>query len=220
MIAKRTLVISVAAAILFGIALLGVAQAGNSSAPSLPPYTVEQRPSGSLRVRVMTDLADRARRDLYVSQRHMEAMTLVGLGTGSAEVQITFARPLSIEEFLGLASQSKLSAELITFEARDATGQLHTVAVNGNRGASSLNLDNLPSAPHSQDLRLVGVTVVKGTVPLASKGLGVLLSDPRVYLTDLTPYLLAKEVAARFGVGLDKVQVSVPSPHWELSSAR
>lgn len=39
-------------------------------------------------------------------------------------------------------------------------------------------------------------------------------------LPDVTPHQLAIEVAARYGVGVDKVQVSVPTPHWYLSTER
>jgi len=61
---------------------------------------------------------------------------------------------------------------------------------------------------------------MRGTVPASASGLGQLASDERIYIPDVTPYQLAVEVAARYGLSVDKVQVSVPTPHWYLSAER
>lgn len=215
---KRSLVVVILIAALVSIAALSVAYASNPPPPDQPAYTVEQLPCGYLRVRVQVDLADRAARDHYAAQQRAEAMALAHSGIGSVPVQVTFARPLSVEELRLLAQHTGLVAEWVIFEARDVNQKQHTVAARGT-GADIIDLNNLPGLDE-HSLHLVGVTAVRGTVPGSASGLGQLAIDARVYVPDVTPYRLATEVAARYGVEVDKVQVSIPTPHWYISAER
>lgn len=219
MATKRSLVVVILIAALVGMAALSVAHASNPPPPDQPAYTVEQLPCGYLRVRVQVDLADRAARDRYAAQQRAEALVLARSGIGSVPVQVTFARPLSVEELRLLAQYTGLVAELVIFEARDVNQKQHTVAARGT-GANLIDLDSLIPGLNMRDLHLVGVTAVRGTVPASVSGLGQLATDARVYVPDVTPYRLATEVAARYGVEVDKVQVSVPTPHWYISAER
>lgn len=136
---------------------------------------------------------------------------------GRVPVQVTFAHPLSVEELRLLTQRTGLVADLVIFEARDASYGLHTVAARGT-GVDVIDLGNLAPGLDSRGLRLVGATAVRGIVP--ASGLAQLATDERVYLPDVTPHRLAVEVAARYGVSVDKVQVSVPTPHWYISAGR
>ncbi|MEW6232719.1 MAG: hypothetical protein AB1566_10480 [Chloroflexota bacterium] len=219
MITKRRVSVVVLLAILVSIAVLSVAQASNPPSLGQPTYIVEQRPNGYLRVRVQVNLADHAARDRYAAQQRVEALRLARTGTGSVPVQITFIRPLSIEELHLLAQRTRMVAELVLFEARDADQGLHTVAARGN-GANVVDLDSLGSGLNARSLRLIEATAMRGTVPASASGLGQLATDARVYLPDVTTHQLAIEVAARYGVSVDKVQVSLPTPHWYLRTER
>ncbi|OIO90947.1 MAG: hypothetical protein AUK03_12165 [Anaerolineae bacterium CG2_30_64_16] len=219
MITKRLLIAITLIASLISITVLTTAHANNLASSDQPEYAVEQRPNGHLRIRVQVNLADRVERDHYASRQRAEAMALARSGVGSVPVQITFVRPLSIAEMQLLAQRTGLVAELVIFEARDANQGQHTVAVGGN-GGDLVDLDSLSPDLEVRSLRLVGVTAMRGTVPASASGLGQLASDERIYIPDVTPYQLAVEVAARYGLSVDKVQVSVPTPHWYLSAER
>lgn len=219
MATKRSLVVVILIAALVGMAALSVAHASNPPPPDQPAYTVDQLPCGYLRVQVQVDLADRAARDRYAAQQRAEALVLARSGIGSVPVQVTFARPLSVEELRLLAQHTGLVAELVIFEARDVNQKQHTVAAR-RTGANLIDLNSLIPGLNMRDLQLVGVTAVRGTVPASVSGLGQLATDARVYVPDVTPYRLATEMAARYGVEVDKVQVSVPTPHWYISAER
>ena len=215
MATKRSLAVVILVAALVSIAALSAAHAGNTA--SEPTYIVEPLPNGRLRVRVQVDLTDRVARDRYSSQQRAEALALAHSGIGSIPMQITFTHPLSVEDLRLWAQRTGLAAELVIFEARDANQKQHTVAARGI-GVDIVDLDNLAPGLDARDLHLVGVTAMRGTVPTSE--LEQLATDPRVYIPDVMPYRVAIEVAARFDVDVDKVEVSVPTPHWYISSER
>lgn len=203
-------------------ATLGTVGTNSLAVPSSdqPFYTVEQRPDGYLRVYVDVSLEDPVARDHYAAQQRSEAARLARLGVGDVPIQITFARPLPIDELRSLVQRTGLGADLVIFEARDSANGLHTVAVPGS-GLDVVDLDSLaPVLIEHGPLRIVGATVVSGMVSASEDGLGKLAADPLVYLPDVTAYRLMAEVAARYGVSPDRIQVSLPSPHWYLSTER
>lgn len=211
---SRILIVFLVAAI--SVATVSVAYASKPQSEEVS-YTVEQRPNGYLRVRAQVNLADRGVRERYAEQQLAEALALARSGAGNVSLQVTFIRPLSVEELRLLSRQTNLIADLITIEARDASNGLHTVFVRGT-GSDIVDLQALTPGLEARALRLVGIMVVRGTIP--ASGLGQLSSDPRVYVPDVTPHRLATRIAAQYGVSVDKVQVSVPAPHWHLSAER
>jgi len=81
---------------------------------------------------VQVDLASRTARDRYAVQQRKEALALARSNSGEdIPVQLTFARPLSIDELHTLAQDTDLALELIIFEARDPNQEQHTVAARG-----------------------------------------------------------------------------------------
>lgn len=211
----KRLLIAIAFIVIAGAAIFNVVQASDG-----PPYTIEQLPCGTLRVRVRVDLASRTARNRYAAQQRKEALALARSNSGEQiPVQITFARPLPIDELRTLAQDTDLDLELIIFEARDPDQEQHTVAARG-AGTGLADPDSLKSGLDMRDLQLVGVTAARGTVPASSTELGELATDERVYIPDVTPYLLATEVATQRGVEVGQVQVSVPTPHWYISVQR
>lgn len=184
-----------------------------------PPYTIEQLPCGSLHIRVQVDLATRAARDRYAAQQHKEALALAHSNSGKdIPVQITFVRPLSVDELHTLAQNTDLDLELIIFEARDSEQEQHTVVARG-AGTKIADPDTLKSGLEMHSLQLVGVTAARGIVA-SRTGLGKLADDERVYIPDVTPYLLASKIATQRAVDADQIRVSVPTPHWYISAER
>lgn len=218
MITRRSLVWVVLTVLLASGAIIGAVYAKSPSWEDWP-YTVEQRPNGQLRVRVDVDMASRTVRDAYAKQQRSAALALASSHAGTVPVQVTFARPLSVEEAQDLAQSTGLTADMVIFEARDATEGLHTVGTRGTE-PGLVDTDSLKPDLEQRGLRLIGITMVQGTVPASTEGLGRLASDERVYLPDVMAHLLAGKVAAHRGVDVRTVQVSVPSPHWHLSAER
>lgn len=205
-------------------ALLGVAKVNMANASKtllLDPllYTVEQRPNGYFRVHVQVNLENRGVRERYATQQRAAALALAKSGLESIPVQITFARPLSVEEIRLLAQQTGLLAEWLIFMARDIDNNMHAVVVRG-AGIDIVDLNDLLSDIDTRGLCLVGAMVVRGVIPTTNAGLGRLAGDARIYLLDVTPYQLALEVAKRYGVSFDRVQVSAPTPYWDLLIGR
>jgi hypothetical protein len=183
-------------------------------------YTVEETSCGSIRVRVEADLSTHKARERYAVQQREKALEVVRSNKGeSIPVQITFAYPLSTDELQKLAQDENLKVEMIIFEARDPSYNLHTVAALDSGAGKVVDPDSLQLGLDMRNLQLIGVTAVRGIVP-ASTGLGELIADERVYIPDVTPYLLAVEVSEQRDVEMDRIQVSVPTPHWYISAER
>jgi hypothetical protein len=218
MIIKRSLARVLLVILLASLAIIGAVYARG---PSLEdwPYTVERRPNGQLRVHVNVDMANRTVRDAYARQQRTAALAMARSNAGSIDVQVTFARPLSLDEARELAQGSGLIAGIVILEARDAAGELHTVGTQGTE-PSLVDPESVQPGLEQRALRLIGVTMVRGTVPASPGGLGRLANDERVYLLDVMAHHLAGKVAGRYGVDASSVQVSVPSPHWYLSTER
>jgi hypothetical protein len=211
---KKRLLIAVAFVVIVCTAIFSVVHASGDG----PPYTVEQLPCGALRVHVQVDLVSRAARDRYAAQQRQEALALARSNRDEdIPVQLTFAHPLSIDELRTLAQDTDLALELILLEARDPNHEQHTVAARG-AGTGLANPDSLKSGLDARNLQLVGVTAARGIVAASGTGLEKLATDERIYLPDVTPYLLATEVAAQHDVEVGQVQVSVPTPHWYISA--
>src|SRR5690606_18801395 len=94
---------------------------------------------------------------------------------------------------------------------------LHTVFARAT-GADVVDTHSLAPLLSPRSLRLIGIAVVQGRVN--ASGLAQLSAHPAVYIPDITAYRLIPEVAARYGVKPDRVQVTVPTPFWYLSSSR
>ncbi|RMG63970.1 MAG: hypothetical protein D6709_06815 [Chloroflexi bacterium] len=142
------------------------------------------------------------------------------LADGQTEVvtlQVTFNQPITLEELRDLSNRTGLSSEHVILAARDDKDQLHAI---GQRAIPSaiVNTDELNAELNSRGLRLLGVAVIRGRIVASASGLGQLANDPRIHLVDVMPHILAKELAMKQGVSVDKVQVSVPSPYWDLLS--
>lgn len=186
-----------------------------------PSYAVEEMPCGSIRVRVDVDFSTHEARERYAAQQRKKALEVVQSSKEeNIPVQLTFAYPISTDELQQLAQEVNLDVEMIIFEARDPDRNLHTVAALGTGAGKIDDPDSLKLGLDMRNLQLIGVTAVRGIVPATSAGLGKLIIDERVYIPDVTPYLLAVEVAERYDVEIDRVQVSVPTPHWYISAER
>ncbi len=179
-------------------------------------YTVQQDGSGRLLVSIHALVDDPVVREEYARRAREEALELATKERGDVPVQLTLARPLAVDEAQALATEVGLVAEHATWEARDAAGELATV---GARAADGL-LDEQGLAPglEMRALRLVGVVMLQGRVP--ASGLASLAGDPRVYIVDTLHRGLAEALAESYGVGIDDVEVSAPSPFWSLSAER
>lgn len=218
MITTPSLIRLLLAVVLIGGAIMGASYA---KTPSLDdwPHSIEHRPNGDLRVHVEVDMANPTMRDAYAKQQRNAALALASSCAGIVPVQVTFARPLTLGEVRELAQNTGLTTDMLIFEARDAAGRLHTVGTRGSE-AGIVDLESLKPGLEQRELRLIGITMVQGTVPASTEGLGQLANDERVYLPDVMAHLLADKVAVRHGVDAGRVQVSVPSPHWHLSAER
>lgn len=182
------------------------------------PYSVETRPNGYLRVYVNPDLRDSSQRESYASAQLTAISNLLAAGqTEDVTLQVTFSQPIAVEELRDLSNRTGLLSEHVILAARDDKDQLHAI---GQRAIPSaiVNTDELNAELNSRGLRLLGVAVIRGRVVGGALGLGQLANDPRIHLVDVTPHILAKEVATKQGVSVDKVQISVPSPYWDLIS--
>lgn len=180
------------------------------------PYNVETRPSGYLRVRVNADLRDLSQRENYALAQRTAVANLLAAGQAEGvSIQVTFSQPISVEELRDLSTRTGLSSAHLILVAKDATGALYAI---GKRAIPSaiVNVEELNPELVSRGLSLLGVAVVQGKIRADQTGIGQLANDTRVYLADITSHTLAKEVAAKNGVSVDKVQVSVPTPYWDL----
>lgn len=220
---KWLLSIVISLIFVMSLVVLNIVYASDSTPPLGDiSYTVEKRPSGTVRVHVTgIDFTTRAARDHYAKQQYSAALELVRLGQGEdIPLQLTFAYPLPIEELHLLAKDTSLKTELLVFEARDSDQELHTVAVRSVGAGEIADLASLQLGLEMRNLQLVGVIAVHGTTVASEAGLGKLVRDERAYIVDITPYVLAKQVAVQQNVAVEQVQVVIPAPFWRISKER
>lgn len=181
-------------------------------------YRVESRPDGTVRVYVSPDVDWHDARDLqeYAVRKELEASALLGT-SDEIQVQITFARPIAIEEARELVRATDLEPFHVTLEARDEDNRLRTV---GSVADAALLVDvaQFTDALEEQQTRIVGVMVIDGVVP--GRSLQTLIDDDRVFLLNTAPYILKQVLSVEYGVASERIQVAVKSPHWILSSTR
>lgn len=201
------------------VALLGTGAVAylSTTVPSIsgPGYTahIEPEGEGALWIHINVDVG---RFDTYRDGNAQRIQALISRGWDERiPVQVTFARPIAIDEARALAAATQLEVESYLLGGRNGDSQRTT----------HVYLDTFKDhpaqviGPSDQRSRLLGVLVVKGTVPSSPPGLGVLAGDPRVYIADVTPAVVMEEVRKRrIWAGRAIAAVGADSPLWSLDT--
>jgi len=186
-------------------------------------YSGRVENSGEVALVVSADWHDPQALQTYLAANLRRGERLIAQGGGAlVPVQITFARPLALEEVRALVAQTGFQVESFILVGRSTLTQQRG---GYGRLASSLDGDILPSErelvmdPATGDrLVLHGFMVLEGAVPASEDGLRRWLNHPAVYLVD-TSEVEVLEVArsAHASVVADRVvQVAIESPFWSL----
>ena len=82
---------------------------------------------------------------------------------------------------------------------------------------NTINGVELQNILHSNGAHLEGIISVYGYVTATDEGLGTLLNNREIYLADVVSKEVESLVKEELGLGeLDSLEVSVPSPFWQL----
>jgi len=129
--------------------------------------------------------------------------------SGRAErlrVTITFAQPIPLAEGRALLDAARVEeVESYTMAGYDGQGQKM-----GSGGFGPLPASMQEVTEISPGSNIKGLIVVNGYVWTTPDSLGRLLEEPRVYIADVTEYELRQLVPG------EEIEVSLPSPFWDL----
>lgn len=167
---------------------------------------------------VNVNLHDPTPRDAYFAANRKRIAELLAAPPGSpVEVTVTFQKPVDWEEFVALRDDVGLQPWSYTFAEIRPEGQKwaldHSVVPD----------DELIASAHREadyaGVRLLGMMVAEGTIPVSAEGLGKLAADPRVLLADTTS-VEAIQILEEHGIAVppkdDRADVHIPSPYWNL----
>lgn len=169
--------------------------------------------------KVNVNLHDAATADAYYAANRARITSLLAhqRSGDTIEAKVTFRAPVNWEEFIALRDAAGLQPFAYTFAevAPDGTKwSLDHVAIPDDRLIASAQSD----ADYA-GVRLLGVMVVEGTIPVDSATLGKLADDPRVYAVDTTGVEAAR-ILEQNGIpvqALDNaLDIRVPSPYWNF----
>lgn len=168
---------------------------------------------------VNVNLHDPATRDEYfMANRERIAALLADPPGNPIEVTVTFQKPVDWEEFVALRDDVGLQPWSYTFAEISPEGQKwsldHSVVPDDELIASAHREANYAG------VRLLGMMVVDGTIPVNAEGLGKLAADPRVLLADTTS-VEAMQILEQHDIPVasidDGPDVLIPSPFWDLN---
>ncbi len=167
---------------------------------------------------VNVNLHDPATRDKYFMANRERIAALLAEPPGNPiEVTVTFQKPVDWEEFVALRDDIGIEPWSYTFAEISPAGEKwaldHSVVPD----------DELIASAHREadyaGVRLLGMMVVEGTIPVSAEGLGKLAADPRVLLVDTTS-IEAIQLLDQHGIPVpsndDGADVHIPSPYWNL----
>lgn len=159
----------------------------------------------------------------YLAANQRRGKELIAQRGGAlVPVQITFARPLPLEEVRALVAQTGFQVESFILVGRST---LTNQRGGYGRLASSLDDDSLPSERErivdpatGERLVLQGFLVLEGSVPASEEGLGRWLNSPEVYLVDTSEVEVLEVVRSAHAavVAERNIQVVIESPFWSL----
>ena len=233
---KRTLLVSVALTVgmallvagLFGQPLYSAVDAAvdrlfpgqHAGADSLYTYTVETKRSGEVYVLVNVNFRDAATRERYLQANRAKAEALIAnVNSAPISVTVTFAKPVPIPEFEALIKEAGFQVEQYSLEARDQQGgrvSYGAVAKYSSDG-KVVDMEQLKAVLDKVNGSINGATTLVGSVLATKEGLGLLLSDPRVYIADVVAAELVEPVSRDTGASRTKIHVGVFSPYSFLS---
>lgn len=124
-------------------------------------------------------------------------------------VQVTFVRPIPVEEVRALVEETGFKVEDFLMAGRnDQGGRVWCIDAVGD-------LDQPTCDPH---LGILGVMILKGWVETTEQGLGRWMRDERVYIIDTVAAELSEILAQRHAdiVAGRQVFIGSESPFWRL----
>lgn len=169
-------------------------------------------PDGATTVAVNFDRSTVTALEQYAQVNRRLAKQLVADGEKTANVLVTFRRPVNIDEFRTWASSGIMS--VVGFQIRLTTPNgipytLFGAHTNGELVSQvdvQRNLDNLASRRGATEVK--GVIVADGRIDLAAYDR--LTNDPRVFIADVTRTVVSNHLKQTVpGIDLDKVNVRV-----------
>lgn len=204
-------------------AILGASQVAFLAPPSFNGegssfrYTGQGQRNGSLYVNVSFDMDDPEAIQKHVLVNNERAQQLTD-SNGPIPVVVTFADPMSQVDAIALGHEAGLEVESFLTVGRSP--------ISGKRGThlefAPLDKDipievNLSRGEQQEKINLQGVMLVKGRVA-SRTGLIKLISDPRVYLADISEFEVRRLIAQRHAATSagKEISVAVESPYWEL----
>lgn len=197
-------------------------------------YTLQDQRNGSVYVNVNWVSDDQSSRERYRNANNQRLLRLlqsnssVATANGNVErpatltpipIQITFVRPISIENVRTLVKGAGISVSsfaLVGHSSISGTKGVHVEFGDIDKLVpANINVD--PSKTTGEQLVLSGVMVLQGHIQDLAK-LAQLATDERIYLLDTTEVEVRTALAERHASLFSgkEFAVSVPSPFWEL----
>lgn len=207
---------------------------GRQGGPAVPPqrpqvvrtgdfgswkYTAVREATGELSASVQYDNLSVAGLRTHAATNQALIRQIVQTG-GRADVQVTFRSPVTADDFRSWAAATGLRVNGVSLRTVDQRGQRSTLFINPQDG------DPLPQAFIDGQLaeasRKVGPLTVQGVImmhgQLEATRLPAIATDTRVFLADVTPTIVRRELAAAGIAGTEQMSINLPVTFWQLEN--
>lgn len=171
--------------------------------------------NGMMDIVVSVDFDDPQALQAYKEANDARCRALIARGEAkSIWVQVTFARPLPVDEVRSLVKETDFQVENYDIVGRASNGERVVHVQAGTIG------DAVPDRiydPHwNVEITYAGITLLQGTVETTEQGLGRWLTDERVYLIDTTGEEVRKLAVQRHAkaVAGREIVVELQSPYY------
>lgn len=132
-------------------------------------------------------------------------------------VQITFARPIAVEELRAIVKQSGTIVESFMLVGRTSeSNERGTHVIFATLDEEIPAFIEIP--PDGEPIILTGVMVIKGFVPANQAGLGTWVAYEGVYLLDTTEFEVRALLQEKYAneIANKEVTVGIPTPYWSV----
>lgn len=171
-------------------------------------YQALRTSQGTLRARAQVNFIDEDRFRAY-REFNVNMATTLQAEVANAPVLsvVTFAAPLAVDEVRALAELAGL--EVISYGAfgTNTSGEQVSVYV----WPETQTVEELPAI---RGIKLKGIMTITALVKPEASGLGMLLSDKRITLVDVSANQIKAKVEAELGESIEVTQIGVPNPAW------
>jgi hypothetical protein len=169
--------------------------------------------SATMHGRITYDSSSIAALKAFAAETHRLAASLAA-DKRPAQVEVTFNSYLQIDQYRKWVAKTGFVPEIADVRFVDQTGQRWGggVSPEGNEVAPAYQLDM--ASRGLSNLSLKGVYAVRGSIP--ADRLAAIVSDPTVFLADVTPTIVRRELEQQLGGPVPSLNILVETPFWQM----